>query len=192
MHSGKNMVSDPLQMGKLIEELRNAAGLGLRQLARMAGISATALSAIEKGATSPTLATLHKLLKALGTDFASFFSVPSGDENKVVFSENSHKVVQDLYRQYTFLLPKNRQMRFTMLREVILPSETEAEWEIQDGDVGGVILSGGPMKLEIEGIGEWTLRTGDSFYIKKDQRHRATNQGKKPLQMITVVDPPQY
>jgi quercetin dioxygenase-like cupin family protein len=110
----------------------------------------------------------------------------------VVFPEDSHKVVQDLYRKYTFLLPKSRQMRFTMLREVILPSETEAEWEIQDGDVGGVILSGGPMKLEIEGIGEWTLRTGDSFYIKKDQRHRATNQGKKPLQMITVVDPPQY
>lgn len=64
---------EPKDLGRGIRNLRIESGIGLRQLSRMADISPASLTAIEKGQSSPVLATLHKVLKALGTDFAEFF-----------------------------------------------------------------------------------------------------------------------
>ena len=77
---------EPKELGRTIRRLRTAAGIGLRQLGRLADISPASLTAIEKGNSSPTLATLHKVLKALGTDFAEFFSNSSENPQVTVFS----------------------------------------------------------------------------------------------------------
>lgn len=48
-----------------LEELRTAKGLSKNKLARLAGISQTAVTFIERGQRSPTLATLQRLAEAL-------------------------------------------------------------------------------------------------------------------------------
>ena len=52
--------------GALIRERRRAHGLTQAQLARRAGTTQAALSRLERGELSPTLATLERLLGALG------------------------------------------------------------------------------------------------------------------------------
>ncbi|MFH1006191.1 MAG: XRE family transcriptional regulator [Candidatus Latescibacterota bacterium] len=182
---------DPKKLGQSIRRLRTEANIGLRALSRMANISPASLTAIEKGGTSPTLATLHKVLKALGTDFASFFGSEREPENPVFVSGEMHSV-SDAHRAYVFLIPKRPDMKFEMVHETIAPTETEAEWEVHDCDIGGVVLSGGPARLEIEAAGAWTLKRGDAFYIKAGSGHRLVNLGKRALTQITVMDPPRY
>jgi transcriptional regulator with XRE-family HTH domain len=182
----------PGQIGRQIQALREKAGLGLRELSRMAGMSPAALSAIEKGKSSPTLATLHKMLRALGTDFSNFFTHEPKRAASPVFSASEMQVVEDAFRTYRFLLPKREDIRFEMLMETIAHTEKEPEWESHDCDFGGAVLSGGPMRLEVEGRGEWTLQEGDAFYVNSGLRHRAKNLGAGPLKIVTVFDPPRY
>ena len=172
--------------------MRMEAGVGLRELSRLAEVSAASLTAIEKDKSSPTLATLHKILKALGTNFADFFANSGESLDKPVFAGKQMKHITDGQREYAFLLPKRGDMRFEMVHETISPKESMVEWEVHDCDVGGIILSGGPARLEIEGQGQWDIGKGDAFYVKAGLRHRLINIGKRPLRQITVMDPPQY
>jgi len=175
-----------------LRSIRKRAGLGLRELGRRADMSAASISAIENGASSPTLATLHKLLKALGTDFADFFSDSGETGAQSVFRPGEMRTIQDAHRRYVLLFAQQRDLRFQMVHEEIAPTERRSEWESHDVDLGGYVLDGGPASLEIEHVGKHALDAGDAFYIRSGQRHRLVNRGKKPLRLITVADPPRY
>jgi len=179
-------------IGQSLKMLRNDSSISLRELGRMTGMSAAYLVSIEKETSSPTIATLSKILKALGTDLATFFAKASSEPETPVFESNAMQSVCDKYREYVFLLPKRNDMRFEMVCETILPHEKNSEWEIHDCDIGGFLLTGGPAILEIEGVGKWPLKKGDSFYVKAKQKHRLINQGAAKLKQITVMDPPRY
>ncbi len=49
----------------------------MRGLAIKSGLSANALSMIERGKTSPSVSTLYKLAEALGVDITAFFGEPA-------------------------------------------------------------------------------------------------------------------
>ena len=53
-------------MGILLRQLREKKGLSVRALADKAGVAWTAINRMELGKTTPRLATLEKLAKALG------------------------------------------------------------------------------------------------------------------------------
>ncbi|MGH8892159.1 MAG: helix-turn-helix domain-containing protein [Actinomycetes bacterium] len=52
----------------LLRDARARAGLSTRELARLAGVSASTVSRIESGATDPTVGTLRRLVTAAGFD----------------------------------------------------------------------------------------------------------------------------
>lgn len=52
----------------IIKQRRKLLGIDQRELSRIAGISIHALSNLESGAGNPTLATLSKVLDALGLE----------------------------------------------------------------------------------------------------------------------------
>ena len=175
-------------IGKAIRKLRLEKGLGLRELSRKVSMSPASISVIEKGASSPTLATLEKILKELGSDLAEFFvNSKKSVENPVYFFSDMQSI-SDANRTYSYLFPKSPDRKFTLINEVIAPSEKESEWETHNYDLACTITAGGPAKLEIEGIGNWILKKGDAFYIKAHRRHRLANIGKKPLKQLTVIE----
>lgn len=188
---GDLILLDTKELGKRLRQVRTRMRVGVRELARMAELSPATLCAIERGGSYPSLVTLHKILKALGTDFAEFFAT-AHEPDMPAFRAKSMQSIADKHRQYRILLPKRRDIRFEMLHETIAPTEREGEWEVHDVDVGGVILSGDKARLEIEGLGQWTLRKGDSFYINAKFKHRLVNVGKRPITQVTVVVPPRY
>jgi transcriptional regulator with XRE-family HTH domain len=155
-------------------------------------MSPAALIAIERGTSSPTLATLHKILKALGTDYSQFFATDAAPEDALVFAPDTMRPIRDQSRLYRLLFPPCRDIKFQMVMETLAPIEKETEWEAHDCDMGGVVLSKGQLRLEIDGAKLWTLRQGFAFYIKAWQRHRARNCGRHPLQLLTVWHPPRY
>jgi len=73
----------PPDVGRRLRLLREQRGLTLRMLAQRSGLSVNAVSLIERGQTSPTVATLHRLAAALEVRIADFFA--SEDEESVVY-----------------------------------------------------------------------------------------------------------
>jgi transcriptional regulator with XRE-family HTH domain len=67
-----------------LRELREARGISMRALATRSGLSANALSMIERGKTSPSVSTLYKLADALGVSITAFFGTES-EKKQIVF-----------------------------------------------------------------------------------------------------------
>lgn len=73
-----------VDVGKRLRQLREEHGISMRKLATLSGLSANALSMIERGKTSPSVSTLYKLADALEVPITAFFSgVP--EKEQVVF-----------------------------------------------------------------------------------------------------------
>jgi transcriptional regulator with XRE-family HTH domain len=62
-------------IGRRVKALRHNADLTVSELSKRAGISSGMLSKIETGSTSPSLATLHSLSKALNVPVTSLFKL---------------------------------------------------------------------------------------------------------------------
>ena len=112
-------VMDQSDTGRKIRHFRKKTGLGLRDLAKLAELSPAAISAIERGKNSPTLATMHKILKALNTDFAEFFASPQQMEHEFVFPAEEMASLFDKNRKCTLVFPKREDILFEMSLETI-------------------------------------------------------------------------
>jgi transcriptional regulator with XRE-family HTH domain len=73
-----------VEVGPRLKELREAHGISMRALGQRSGLSANALSMIERGRASPSVSTLNKLAEALGISITEFFG-PVATKQHVVF-----------------------------------------------------------------------------------------------------------
>lgn len=79
-----------VNIGERLRELREARNISMRSLATKSGLSANALSMIERGRASPSVSTLYKLADALGVSITSFFGVDS-ERRQVVFLKGEER-----------------------------------------------------------------------------------------------------
>ncbi len=73
-----------------LRELREARGISMRTLATKSGLSANALSMIERGKTSPSVSTLYKLADALGVSITAFFGAET-EKKQIVFIKSDER-----------------------------------------------------------------------------------------------------
>lgn len=73
-----------VNIGERLRELREARNISMRSLATKSGLSANALSMIERGKVSPSVSTLYKLADALGVSITAFFGT-EGERKQAVF-----------------------------------------------------------------------------------------------------------
>lgn len=74
----------PPDIGPRLRALRRRRGLSLRALAELCGLSVNTISLVERGKTSPSVATLHRLATALGVSMTFFFEEEE-EQQDVVF-----------------------------------------------------------------------------------------------------------
>jgi transcriptional regulator with XRE-family HTH domain len=79
-----------INVGERLRELREARNISMRALATKSGLSANALSMIERGRASPSVSTLYKLAEALGVSITSFFG-SDAQRKQVVFLKGSER-----------------------------------------------------------------------------------------------------
>jgi transcriptional regulator with XRE-family HTH domain len=79
---------DRTKLGKRMKRLREAKHLTLKNIEAEAGISATHISEIERGKTSPTLGALIRISQALGKDPAYFVEEEDLGDTSLVTVEN--------------------------------------------------------------------------------------------------------
>jgi transcriptional regulator with XRE-family HTH domain len=177
-------------LGHRVQLLRQRCGLSIRQLASRAQVTAGIISCIERGKTSPSITTLQKILDAMGTDLATFFSGDAEEEPGPVFLRQRMRTISDSERSYTILLPKRAGICMEMLDEQITPGDEPPPFETLKCDVAGYILSG-VLALEFEGQEPQMVRPGDAFYIPRGSAHRGLAVG-EPVRLVTVYYPASY
>jgi transcriptional regulator with XRE-family HTH domain len=79
-----------VDVGVRLKELREARNVSMRTLATKSGLSANALSMIERGKTSPSVSTLYKLADAMGVSITAFFG-PESDKKQIVFIKSDER-----------------------------------------------------------------------------------------------------
>lgn len=79
-----------VDVGTRLRELRELRGISMRALATKSGLSANALSMIERGKTSPSVSTLYKLADALGISITAFFGTES-EKQQVIFLKSDER-----------------------------------------------------------------------------------------------------
>ena len=79
-----------VNVGSRLRTLREERNISIRGLARNSGLSANALSMIERGKTSPSVSTLYKLADALGIPITTFFG-EEVEKNAVVFIKSDER-----------------------------------------------------------------------------------------------------
>lgn len=176
-----------LKVGQRIKQLRLARRLTLNGLARRAGVAVSFLSGIEAGTTSPSVASLQKILEALNVHVAEFFQPDqAGDlSDQVVFRRQDMKVLADRDRNWRFTFPSHPRIKVVMTHEQYRPRTRNIELESHPGDICGLVLKG-RLTLEIVGKGLFTAETGDAFYLKEGVEHRASNRARTALLMVVV------
>lgn len=79
-----------INVGERLRELREERDLSIRALGRLSGLSANALSVIERGKSSPSVSTLYKVASALEIPVTAFFQDRT-QEHEVVSTKSSQR-----------------------------------------------------------------------------------------------------
>ncbi len=80
-------------VGRRLRQLRDSQDISMRRLASRSGLSANALSMIERGRSSPSVSTLYKLADALGVSITEFFGPQPARESVILVKSDGRSRV---------------------------------------------------------------------------------------------------
>ncbi len=178
------------KVGAKLRNLRQRSNISLRRLAKMADISVSYISAVEKDQASPTLATLRRILIALGTDFLSFFSDEDSNNERYIFRKSGMHTVTDEDREYTFILPPREDIHLEMMDENYFPGKELPEFETMEHDFAGYVVSG-DIVIEIADDPPVTLSCGDAFHVPRGVPLRGYCREGEKARLLTIHYPVQ-
>jgi len=178
-------------IGSRLKRLRQESRLSMRQLSKVASVTVSYISELESGRVSPTIATLRKVLVALGTDLGTFFADNGTKTEDYVIRRDAMRSVTDATRRYVFLLPRRHDVQVEFVEECFEPGESP-EFEVISSDLAGYVVEG-DMILELEGEEQQLLKTGDAFYAPAGRPVRGSSAHKdRAVKLIAVYVPPRY
>ncbi|TQR18147.1 helix-turn-helix domain-containing protein [Psychrobacillus soli] len=164
------------EIGKRIRYLRRLQGLTSEELAKLAGVSQSMISQIERGLVSPSLETLWKLAHSLKVQVFSFFETE--EPSAVTISRAGEaKVVKRIRPNVSYeLLSPSTGKQMSFFKMIVAPGEDlDVPFLFHGGEECGMMLSG-CLRVELEG-GVHTICKGDSIYFDSSLPHRFFNVG---------------
>jgi len=170
-----------------IKTLREKQGLSQRSLAELAGISAAALSQLESGRASPSVATLEKLADGLGIAIASFFIQAEEDKDIEIFNLQDRPCVP--LSQGGHFVPLTALHQPTGFEPMLV--QLDAGGRFDEGQYGiksphaFVWVRSGKALLEYDGR-EYHLSETQSLYYDARKQHNWRNISDESCELLMV------
>lgn len=181
---GKDAAS--VDVGQRLRALREEREISMRELARQSGLSANALSMIERGLTSPSVSTLIKLAGALEVPITSFFRAEQ-ERQPIVFRKSAERSRVSFQRGLWEGL--GGEAFSGRLEAFLLTLESGGS-----SGLHGMIHSGHEFVFCLRGVLDYevdhhhyTLEAGDSLIFAANNVHRWRNNGKTVAMAIIVI-----
>jgi transcriptional regulator with XRE-family HTH domain len=181
-----------IRIGPKLKQVRSLRGLTMRELAETAGCSESLLSKIENSKANPSVATLHRLALALGTNIGAIF--PGGDGAERVVSSPQDRpsfTTQDGGIRIERLVSTQGIHLLSGYIHWIRPGAGyEGEVVQHQGEELGLVLEG-EIELTVDRIA-YRIRAGGSFHFRSELPHGYRNCGAEPARIIWVSTPPTF
>lgn len=191
-----------MDVGQRLKSVRLSTGLSQRQLAIRANVTNGMISMIEKNSTSPSIASLKKILQAIPMSLSEFFDAEEAVGEKYFFTadelkEISPSLIGDLGAHVDSDTVSFRQVgdarhhSIQMLYERYQPgADTGDELYSHESEEIGIVISG---EIEIT-VGEQTrdLKAGDAYLFDSRIPHRFRNPGNVECIIVSACTPPTF
>jgi len=185
------MTATELQLGPRIRSLRQARSVTLRELAERAGVTESFLSQVEREVTSPSIASVQRIARALDLGIAELFvdEVPLG---RVVRHAERRRIAYPGLNAVDEFLTLGRDGRLQVILSTIEPGGgTGDEAYAHDSDEEVVIVLEGRLELWV-GDETHLLEEGDAITYASRQLHRNRNPGPGRAVVLFCATPPSF
>lgn len=180
-----------LGLGARIRSLRQARRLTLRDVAERAGVTESFLSQVERDVTSPSIATVHRIARALDLSIAQLFA-QDADTGRVVRREARRRVEYPGLKAVDEFLTSNLAGRLQVIMSTIeAGGGTGAEPYTHESDEETVIVLAGVLDLWV-GDEHYVLREGDAITFPSRVPHWNVNHGATPATVLFCMTPPSF
>lgn len=175
-----------VNVGVTLRKLREERELSIRALARGSGISANALSMIERGRSSPSVSTLYKVAGALGVPITTLFG-DKPERCEIVFRKAAARTRVSFTRGLWEGL--GGEMFTGRVEPFALTLESGAHSGVKPIVHSGhefVLCLRGQLEYQVENE-TFRLETGDSLLFASRLKHRWRNPGPTVTNAIFVL-----
>jgi transcriptional regulator with XRE-family HTH domain len=173
-------------VGSHLRELRQQRGLSLRALGELSGLSANAISLIERGASSPSVSTLHRLATALGVHISYFFT-ELVEETRILLTRADQRARSGSssvgLESLGYGLVDQACDPFVVTLE---PGASSGRRVMIHGGHELVYCLKGELDYEIDGE-HHRLRPGDALLFDAGLPHRWSNPNSHPVEFILIM-----
>jgi transcriptional regulator with XRE-family HTH domain len=173
-------------LGVRLRHSRLVAGLTLLQLAQVAGCSESLISKIERGSATPSLAMLHRLAMALGTNISALMSEEAPSAGPILRKGERPIIAAGGIELERLVLPTRGGLLQANIH-IVSPGATSDGLIQHAGEEVGYVLEG---TLELT-LGEerYSLGEGDVFTFSSQIPHGYRNTGTGVAKVLWVNSP---
>lgn len=187
--------------GARLKAAREARRLSQRQLAAAAGVTGAMISMVEQNRTSPSIATLKKILSGLDMSLGAFFAEaePAGtgwyfrheDLREITPEAKIGAAAEDTPRVRFLQVGRPGASALQMLYERYPPgADTGAELYSHEADEAGIVVAG--EILVTVGTETRLLAAGDGYLFNSRTPHRFRNPGARDCIIVSACTPPTF
>lgn len=185
------MAATELQLGPRIRSLRRARQVTLRELAERAGVTESFLSQVEREVTSPSIASVQRIARALDLGIAELF-VDEAPLGRVVRAAERRRIVYPGLAAIDEFLTVGKAGRLQVILTTLEDGGgTGDEAYIHDSDEEVVFVLEGGLELWV-GDEHHLLETGDAITYPSRQPHRNRNPGPGRAVVLFCATPPSF
>lgn len=175
-------------VGARVRQIRREHQLSARDLATRAGVSAAYLSRLEHDKVSPTVATLSRLMQAMGESIVRAFG---DDDAGPVVRRADRRVVRNHGIDDLILTP-SRAAHLEVLETVLEPGASSGEQSYEHpGDEECVVVLDGTMTVWLDEQ-RYDLAEGDAITFPCRTPHRWSNGTSAHTRALWIITPPGY
>nr|WP_315899391.1 MULTISPECIES: cupin domain-containing protein [Leisingera] len=191
-------MTQEFDVGARLRELRTQFGLSQRQLADAAGVPHGQISMIETNKSSPSVASLRKILGGFGISMSEFFEPEAAANHQPFFTPSELRDLTSLLYQDSD--PSRRRIAIRQVGDAkahglqILHERYEAGADTGNSMIeheaheGGIVILG---ELEVTvGSEIRVLKAGDAYLFNSREPHRFRNISDRPAEVISACTPP--
>jgi len=178
------------QFGKTIGRLRKAGQLSLGELAEQSGVAKSMISQIEKNESNPTLATITRLSRALGTSVEAVLSAGENGNDRPFVAHTLRKDTPILQSEDGLctlrIIGSADTLEFVQWYDFTAQAGGKLESSAHpDGSIENLSVLSGTLSVTVDGE-TLTAKAGETLRYRADRDHVIENAGNGPAHATMV------
>jgi len=179
---------DPAAPGERLRKLRIRAHKTLKEVSEATGLSISFISALERGGSGASVASLRLLAGAYGVTMRELFGADLEENSPLVRAEKRPKMRWDNGVCFEEMASGEKVMDPSYIK--VPPGAGSEGFYSHNGEEFIYVISG-TMFVELKEQGSYELKPGDTLYFPSTTPHRWW-AGEEPVEAVYVNTPPTF